>query len=194
MNTVKLFSLVLLSIFCVPLLIIQPTEAEVFVWVDDQGVTQYANIPPLWWQTDKLIFAKKRIVDKVATLKKLDLPLDTADFNSDDIVWNYHDPRTPQKTAPRSSTGSHSARAEPEISGGYVPKSYDDLLELKRGSVIGNASNREFHTPDCMRIKVTSVDKPRYRVPLQKMIIFDSPQAAEQNGYKRCSRCRGKPH
>lgn len=184
-------------------------DAEIYRWVDSEGTYHFHNKQPMWWVQDKLVFLDRRIADKIASLKKQNLPVDSPDFDSEETPGQGIELDEAGKTIAFSSTGHGSpgdvksgdeedfadtGRSYQSPDGeGNSPRSAHEMMNLPKGSVIGDDTTHQFHTPDCRLIKRGHGRRTVYLLPLDKFRIFSSPDTAADNGYKPCPVCNGKP-
>lgn len=165
-------------------------RAEVYQWIDNEGIMHFHNKAPVWWDTEKNVIHHKRVIDKTATLEKLGLPVDSPDFEKSDQSDSTVDiSQDGNKLVFSSAKPSEVGTDIPEE--GYQPKSTDELSELKPGFVIADLSTHQYHTKECRRILRGYGKRKEYRININQVRIFPNHEAAEKAGFRPCPSCRG---
>ena len=59
-----------------------------------------------------------------------------------------------------------------------------EIYDVLDGYLIGSASQRKIHVPDCKTIQ---------RVPLDSIVVFKSIEHGKKGGYTPCGFCKGDP-
>lgn len=192
-KSLLLFIIIAVVTFSLSFLSERQCQAKVFQWIDQNKVLHIQNKAPLWWKPDKLVFEYKRVVNKPATCKKLKLPIDTPDFdkkNSDNEPFSVE--KKGNSLIISTTEGKSNKNNKKDL--GKIPRSENELKRLPKGSVIGDAKTKLFHTPDCNRICYKYKRYHRYKIPINQMRIFYSKNQAIQSGYFPCPVCGGKPN